>query len=97
MDVQPVPGPVAALTITRRTLWTLGCPHPINGPGRLILAPYVLAARPPARDRPRAARTRAGWPGPAAPLRAPAARSAARRSATRRRRGRAAARCQAAR
>ncbi len=36
--VQPVPSSAAALTITRKTLWTLGCPHRINVRCRPVLA-----------------------------------------------------------
>ena len=36
--VQPVPRSVAALTITRKTLWTLGCPHRNNVRCAAVLA-----------------------------------------------------------
>jgi photosystem II stability/assembly factor-like uncharacterized protein len=36
--VQPVPGPVAALAATRRTVWALGCPHRTNVRCQPVLA-----------------------------------------------------------
>jgi hypothetical protein len=44
--VQPVPGPLAALTVIRRTLWALGCPHLINVQCRPVLARKLLPHGP---------------------------------------------------
>lgn len=40
--VQPVPGPVVGLAITRQTLWALGCPHRINVQCGPVLARKLL-------------------------------------------------------